>query len=446
MAKDTATFFSQGTSTQFEQVLALYPQAIRMKAEIRAKKAEELIKLDNWYQNELPKKIKSRGKDAHMIHEELVQCMKWKQSRGKFFPQLSYLIKVNTPRMVILETKKAFRKLPNNIEQAITALINLKGVGTTMASALLAAASPETAAFMADECLMAIPEIEGIDYTTKEYLKFSQHIRNTCDRLNKPTSTSATSPHADTITWTPHKVELAVWTHFIVSEMKPGLLTGEIPSSVANGTSSGKTSPILGLLGSTNGNGENSLDAASSSSSGSGCGLMLSDDGSSNQGVDGLVGNHLEKNGKGATTPGSTASSTPHLLSPPIPDEDTNTTNTSYTEDSMDTMPTVPPLMTNEGDETNDSILSDSTTNENSGSTGGTVGEGRKIGSVGIGMKRARPEDVGADSSVNLYDETANDAAPLPLTCKRPRQNDDVQTSPVSLALPKTTEQTPDTN
>jgi hypothetical protein len=32
------------------------------------------------YQNELPKKIKARGKDAHLIHEELVQTMKWKQT------------------------------------------------------------------------------------------------------------------------------------------------------------------------------------------------------------------------------------------------------------------------------------------------------------------------------------------------------------------------------
>lgn len=104
--------------------------------------------------------------------------------RGKFYPQLSYLVKVNTPRAVMAETKKAFKKLPN-LEQAITALSNLKGVGTTMASALLAAASPENAPFMADECLMAIPEIEGIDYTTKEYLNFVQHIQNTVERLNK---------------------------------------------------------------------------------------------------------------------------------------------------------------------------------------------------------------------------------------------------------------------
>lgn len=36
------------------------------------------------YQNELPKKIKSRGKDAHLIHEELVQLMKWKQTVSDF--------------------------------------------------------------------------------------------------------------------------------------------------------------------------------------------------------------------------------------------------------------------------------------------------------------------------------------------------------------------------
>lgn len=50
------------------------------------------------------------------------------------------------------ETKKAFRKLPN-LEQALTALSNLKGVGITMASALLAAAAPDSAPFMADECM-----------------------------------------------------------------------------------------------------------------------------------------------------------------------------------------------------------------------------------------------------------------------------------------------------
>lgn len=91
---------------------------------------------------------------------------------------------MNTPRAVAQTTKKAFRKMPN-IEAALTALNNLKGVGTSTASALLAAADPENAPFMAEECLKAIPEMEGIDFTAKEYLNFVTHIRNTCDRLNQ---------------------------------------------------------------------------------------------------------------------------------------------------------------------------------------------------------------------------------------------------------------------
>ena len=30
------------------------------------------------YQNDLPKKIKGRGKEGHLTHEELVQTIKWK--------------------------------------------------------------------------------------------------------------------------------------------------------------------------------------------------------------------------------------------------------------------------------------------------------------------------------------------------------------------------------
>ncbi|KYM93452.1 hypothetical protein ALC62_15810, partial [Cyphomyrmex costatus] len=306
--KDTATFFAEGTATQFDHVLKLYPQALRLKADHKSKKPEELIKLDNWYQNELPKKIKARGKDAHLNHEELVQTMKWKQIRGKFYPQLSYLVKVNTPRAVMAETKKAFKKLPN-LEQAITALSNLKGVGTTMASALLAAASPENAPFMADECLMAIPEIEGIDYTTKEYLNFVQHISNTVERLNKQTSNGKS--------WSPHRVELALWTHYVASELKPELLDG-IPGSTENGNSHSAS------------NGE---------------ATEPSDD--SNQ--------ETVANGK----------DTPAALDPAAIDE--NSTTTSFTEDSMDKPAT--PITANDhpvvgaSEDTNDSLITNDSSN-----------------------------------------------------------------------------------
>ncbi|KAH8267153.1 hypothetical protein KR026_001042 [Drosophila bipectinata] len=240
----SASFFENGTTTQFEYCYQMYPEVLKLKAEKRSKKPQELIRLDQWYQNELPKLIKARGKDAHMVYDELVQTMKWKQSRGKFYPQLSYLVKVNTPRAVVQETKKAFRKLPN-LEQAITALSNLKGVGTTMASALLAAAAPDSAPFMADECLMAIPEIEGIDYTTKEYLNFVNHIQSTVERLNA--EVGGETPH-----WSPHRVELALWSHYVANDLSPEMLDDmPAPGAAASvnavaGTASLSTNGSLG--------------------------------------------------------------------------------------------------------------------------------------------------------------------------------------------------------
>ena len=46
------------------------------------------------------------------------------------------LIQMNTPRVVMTETKKAFRNIfkRGSIESAAQALCNLKGVGPTMAS------------------------------------------------------------------------------------------------------------------------------------------------------------------------------------------------------------------------------------------------------------------------------------------------------------------------
>lgn len=56
--------------------------------------------------------------------------------RGKFSPRLKDLIQMNTPRLCMTETKKAFRALlkKEDLPSAIQALCNLKGVGPAMAS------------------------------------------------------------------------------------------------------------------------------------------------------------------------------------------------------------------------------------------------------------------------------------------------------------------------
>lgn len=43
----TASFFLHGNARQYDYVLKLYPQVLKMKAEEK-KKPEELIKLDEW--------------------------------------------------------------------------------------------------------------------------------------------------------------------------------------------------------------------------------------------------------------------------------------------------------------------------------------------------------------------------------------------------------------
>merc|ERR1712121_23922 len=220
----SAEFFENGTNKQFEWMLSKYQDALQLKADSKSSKSETLIKLDKWYQNELPKKIKSRGKEAHLTHEEIVQTIKWKLARGQFRPRLKDLIQMNTPRIVIQESKKAFRAIfkRNDLESAVGALSNLKGVGPAMASAVLAAGCPEMAPFMADECLLSMEGTEGIDYTMKEYMKLVAKTQQCVERLNEQGGD-----------WTPHKVEMAVWTHYVARDLKPELLD-DMPSKHEN--------------------------------------------------------------------------------------------------------------------------------------------------------------------------------------------------------------------
>lgn len=159
-----------------------------------------------------------------MVHDELVQTIKWKLARGKFRPNLVNLVQMNTPRVAMQETKKAFRKLAKtgDLQAASQSLCTLKGVGPGMASAVLAAGRPDVAPFMADECIMSMPEYDGLDYTMKEYMRYVEYVKSCVERLN---SQSPADPK-----YTPHIVELAVWTHYILYDLKPELLE-DMPAS-----------------------------------------------------------------------------------------------------------------------------------------------------------------------------------------------------------------------
>lgn len=128
-------------------------------------------------------------------------------------------------------SKKAFKKLPN-LTTAIQSLTILKGVGPAMASAVLAAGAPEYAPFMADECLLAMPNVDSIEYTVQEYLNYSQQIQRVAERLNEEETKGK---------WTPHRVELTLWAHHVINEQNPALLDKLAKSPISSNHENGST-------------------------------------------------------------------------------------------------------------------------------------------------------------------------------------------------------------
>ncbi|XP_070579948.1 uncharacterized protein [Ptychodera flava] len=214
-SEDTLRFCRYGSSEEWKNVLELYDKVLDLKAAkiTRPKGKEELIELDKWYQEELPIMINSRD-DKHITHKEITKLMKWKLNRGKFRPRLAEMIQTNTEEAVVNASKKAFQCLPD-LSAAIQALTVLKAVGPATASAVLAAGAPESAAFMADESMHAFPELVPLEYTLKHYNKYSELVRKTVRRLHK---------EEPEVRWCPHKVELALWTHVIATQLDGTML------------------------------------------------------------------------------------------------------------------------------------------------------------------------------------------------------------------------------
>ncbi len=52
-------------------------------------------------------------------------------------------------------------------------------------AALLCAASPDCAPFMADEAVMAVPGLGKLDYTLKHYLSYTEAVGAKAKELNK---------------------------------------------------------------------------------------------------------------------------------------------------------------------------------------------------------------------------------------------------------------------
>ncbi|XP_006816334.1 uncharacterized protein LOC100371869 [Saccoglossus kowalevskii] len=212
---DTIRFCKHARAEEWRNVFELYDKVLELKADkiTRPKGKEELIELDRWCQEELPIMINSRD-DKHITHKEITKLMKWKLNRGKFRPRLAELIQTNSEEAVVNASKKAFQCLPD-LTAAIQALTVLKAVGPATASAVLAAGAPDQAAFMADESMLAFPELTPLEYTLKQYMRYIEVVNKIVKRLHKEDPETR---------WNPHSVELSLWTHVVASQIDCSLL------------------------------------------------------------------------------------------------------------------------------------------------------------------------------------------------------------------------------
>ncbi len=169
----------------------------RYEAVIAAQGSDRLPALDRWYSADLPEAIVER-KPLYITLDELVDLTKWKMTRGVWRGRNLSLVKSNDPALVIETSGAALARIPDP-KAPISVLAKLAGVGPATASAVAAAAAPETYPFFDDIVADQVPGLGKVAYTLKYYAEYSDALREKAEALGGD--------------WTPALVERALWAH-----------------------------------------------------------------------------------------------------------------------------------------------------------------------------------------------------------------------------------------
>ena len=152
---------------------------------------------DLWYREELPSTITSR-RPPFVTLDELAKMTEWKMARGTWRQRNLVLVRSNSPELVEETSREALSNIPD-AKKPISILSRLSGVGPATASAVAAAAAPETYPFFDDLVAAQIDGIGKIGFTPAFYRRYSEAIRARAGRLGAG--------------WTPAMVERALWAN-----------------------------------------------------------------------------------------------------------------------------------------------------------------------------------------------------------------------------------------
>lgn len=167
----------------------------RYDAVIDAQGVARLAEHDRWYRHDLRRAIGHRS-PPHVTRDEMVRVTEWKMSRGVWRARNLGLVKGNPADAVTKTSAEALARAPDP-KAPIATLARLAGVGPATASAVAAAAFPQTYPFLDDLVAARVAGLGPVAYTLGYYARYADALRARAAALGDP--------------WTPALVERAVW-------------------------------------------------------------------------------------------------------------------------------------------------------------------------------------------------------------------------------------------
>jgi len=169
----------------------------RYPAVVAGQGIAQLVKLDEWYRDELPAQLAARS-TPHVTLADLVRVTEWKMYRGVWRAPNLVRVKGNDAELVYATTARALVLVPHQT-RPVKEIATLDGVGPATASAITAAFAPSIYPFFDELVAVQIPALGPVAWTLGYYAKYAEALRIRAGKLGSD--------------WTPVMLERALWAN-----------------------------------------------------------------------------------------------------------------------------------------------------------------------------------------------------------------------------------------